>query len=87
MSWEDILKESRLEKLRRVLRTFYDDEYVNWVTDGFDEESVDDYIEYEIGELKANLGTVPEDGKFSDGEDATPYINSANDLIRELEQI
>ena len=87
MSWEKILKESRLEELRTILRKYYDDEYVDWITENTTEDSVDEYIKWEIGELKANLGTVPKDGKFSDGRDATPYINSSNNLIRELERV
>lgn len=87
MKWKGILKESRLEKLRSVMKKYYDDGYVEWVTDYVEEETVDEFIEHEIGEIKANLATVPEDGKFSDGEDATYSVESANDLIKELEQI
>jgi len=87
MSWKEIVKESRLEKLRRVIKKYMDEAYSEWATDGFDESSVDEYIEFEIGEIKANLATVPKDGKFSDGQDATPYIKSAKDYIKELESI
>tara|TARA_R110002072_G_scaffold45239_6_gene125989 strand:+ start:8457 stop:8720 length:264 start_codon:yes stop_codon:yes gene_type:complete len=87
MSWEDILKESRLEKLRSVMKKYYDDEYVEWVTDYVEEETVDEFIKHEIGEIKANLASVPKDGKFSDGGDATYYVESGNNLIKELEQI
>ena len=87
MTWKDIVKESRLEKVRAVMKKYMDDEYVEWVTDYVTEETVDEFIEHEIGEIKANLATVPEDGKFSDGTDATYYVESGNSLIRELEQI
>ena len=84
MSWKKILKESRLGKLRAVLRKYYDDEYVDFITEKATEDSVDKYIKDEIRELKA---TLPKDGKFSDGEDATSHINSTNNLIEELEKI
>ena len=87
MSWKDIIKESRLEKLRSVMQTYYDDNYVDRLLDGLDESEVDDFIKHEIGEIKANLGTIPKDGKFSDGEDASEYIKDAQSAIRELEQI
>ena len=87
MSWKKIVKESRLEKLRRVMMKYFDDEYVNWYIEPINESNIDEFIQHEIGEVKANLGTVPEDGKFSDGEDASEYIESANSLIRELEKI
>ena len=87
MTWKDIVKESRLEKLRAVLRKYYDDNYVNWITENTTEDSVDEYIKWEIGEIKANLGTIPKDGKFSDGEDASEYIKDAQNAIRELEKI
>lgn len=87
MSWKEIVKESRLEKVRAVMKKYMDDGYVEWVTDYVEEETVDEFIEHEIGEIKANLRTVPKDGKFSDGTDASEYVKSANSLIRELEQI
>tara|TARA_R110002020_G_scaffold133182_5_gene297213 strand:+ start:948 stop:1232 length:285 start_codon:yes stop_codon:yes gene_type:complete len=89
MDWKDIIRKNmtRLEKLRTTMRKYMDDEYVDWATDGFDESSVDEYIKFEIEELKANLATVPKDGNFSDGEDASDYIKSSYSLIKELEQI
>jgi hypothetical protein len=86
MSWKDIVKESRFEKLKSVMMKYYGDENFDWL-DGLEEQDIDGFIKYEIEELKANLETVPKDGKFSDGEDASEYIESANSLIRELEKI
>jgi len=82
-----IVKESRLEKLEAIIKKYYDDEYVEWYLAGLDESNIDKFIKNEIKELKAELASVPEDGKFSDGEDASEMINASNSLIRELEKI
>tara|TARA_A100001201_G_scaffold142735_1_gene141793 strand:+ start:157 stop:402 length:246 start_codon:yes stop_codon:yes gene_type:complete len=81
MSWKDIVKESRLEKLRAVLRKYYDDNYVNWITENTTEDSVDEYIKWEIGELKANIRTVPK----TSADDK--YKTEVKSLINELEKI
>ena len=47
MSWEDILKERRLEKLRRVITKYVDARYAESATEGLDESTVNDFIEFE----------------------------------------
>tara|TARA_R110001599_G_scaffold343828_2_gene566796 strand:+ start:755 stop:1021 length:267 start_codon:yes stop_codon:yes gene_type:complete len=88
MNWEDILKESRLEKLRSVITKYVDARYAGLATEGLDESTVNEFIESEIEEIRAMLYANTKNGNtFSDGTDARPYIESTKNYITELQQI
>ena len=78
MTWQDVIKESRFEKLKSVMMKYYIDENFDWL-DGLEElgeKYIDGFIKHEIEKLKTKYVN-----------EASKYTESANNLIRELEKI
>lgn len=91
MSWENILKQDRMAKLRKVLETWVEPrngkEYVEFLLGDTTEETIDDWLKEEIEEMKATMRGFPKGDKYSDGRDATEHRESMEGYIKDLESI
>ena len=87
MTWQDVLKQSKLSQLRKLMNRYMDSEYTDMVLSSATEETFEKFLEEEIKDQERHYSNFKDEAKYPGGMTGKEHKERLLPYIKELKEM
>ena len=87
MAWQDVLKQSKLSQLRKLMNRYMDSDYTDMVLSSATEETVDKFLAEEIEDQERHYSNFKDEAKYPGGKTGKEHKDKLMPYIKELKEM
>jgi flagellar motor component MotA len=87
MTWKEVLKQSKLAQLRKIMYRHMNRDYMDMVLSSATEETVDKFLEEEIEDQERHYSNFKDEAKYPGGMTGKEHKERLLPYIKELKEL
>jgi len=87
MTWQEVLKQSKLAQLRKLMNRYMDSEYTDMILSSATEETFEKFLEEEIKDQERHYSNFKDEAKYPGGKTGKEHKDKLMPYIKELKEM